>query len=99
MHTSYLFNLTKTSREAFLQFETNLSEEAWRADMVKGSPTFMFWDLILKYETLILTFVQAHREKNFPLYVQVLEELVPLFFALDHVNYSRWLPCLSTSGT
>ena len=26
------------------------------------------------------------------MYVTVLEALVPLFFALDHVNYSRWLP-------
>ncbi len=24
--------------------------------------------------------------------MEVLEKLVPLFFALDHINYSRWLP-------
>ncbi len=32
--------------------------------------------------------------ENFPLYVTVLEALVhvPFFFALDHMNYSRWLP-------
>ena len=47
---------------------------------------------VLKYETLVLIFVRAHREKKFHLYVEVLEKLVPLFFALDHVNYSRWLP-------
>ena len=52
----------------------------------------MYWDLIMRYETLILIFVRAHREKNLPLYVEVLEELTPLFFALDHVNYSRWMP-------
>ena len=60
--------------------------------MQKRSPTFMYWDFILRYETLILIFVRAHREKNFALYVEVLEELVPLFFALDHVNYARRLP-------
>ena len=60
--------------------------------MKEKSPTFMYWDLIMRYETLILIFVRAHREKNFPLYVRVLEELTPLFFALDHVNYSRWMP-------
>ena len=48
--------------------------------------------MIAHYEILILIFVRAHRERNFPLYVTVLEALVPLFFALDHVNYSRWLP-------
>lgn len=51
----------------------------------------MYGDLVMKYETLILIFIRAHREKNFPLYVQVLEELVPLFFALDHQNYARWM--------
>lgn len=52
----------------------------------------MFWDMIIKYERLVLIFVRAHREKNFPLYVEVLEQLVPLFFALDHNNYARWVP-------
>ena len=57
--------------------------------MCQKSPTFMYWDFILRYETLILIFVRAHREKKFLLYVEVLEKLTPLFFALDHVNYSR----------
>ena len=77
---------------AYLQSGSNQSEAVWRDDMQKRSPTFMYWDFILRYETLILIFVRAHREKNFALYVEVLEELVPLFFALDHVNYARWLP-------
>jgi hypothetical protein len=46
----------------------------------------------MKYETLILIFIRAHREKNFQMFVEVLEELAPFFFALDHVNYSRWMP-------
>ena len=46
----------------------------------------------MRYETLILIFVRAHREKNVPLHVNVLEELALLLFALDHVNYARWLP-------
>ena len=33
--------------------------------MQKRSPTFMYWDFILRYETLILIFALAHREKNF----------------------------------
>ena len=60
--------------------------------MKAKSPTFMFRDLILRYETLVLIFVRAHRQRNFPLYVNVLEELAPLFFGLDHVNYARWVP-------
>ena len=64
---------------------------AWRENMLKY-PTFFFWNLIMKYQTLILIFIKAQREKNFTLYVEVLEELVPLFFALNHPNYARWLP-------
>ena len=37
-------------------------------------------------------FIRAHREKLFCLYVEVLEELVYLFFSLDHINYARWVP-------
>ena len=77
-----------------MEFEGNASAEAWRNDLLKRSPTFMYWDLIMRYETLILIFVRAHREKNFPLYVQIVEKLTPLFFALDHVNYSGGCPSI-----
>ena len=43
-------------------------------------------------ERLILVFVKAEREANFQLDVEALEALAPWFFALDHINYSRWLP-------
>ena len=94
-HQVTLLTLHILQREAFLSCigsEHEETAEAWRLQMIAKSPTFMFWDLILRYETLILIFVRAHRERNFHLYVNVLEELALLFFALDHVNYARWLP-------
>ena len=94
-HQVTLLTLHKLRKEAFMLTDDSNDEESvkyWRNNMQKNSPTFMYWDLIMRYETLILIFVRAHREKNFPLYVEVLEELTPLFFALDHVNYSRWMP-------
>ena len=48
----------------------------------------MVWDLILRYELLILIFIRAHRERNFPLYLESLEALVCLFFSFD--KFSRW---------
>ncbi|KAG0710801.1 hypothetical protein GWK47_022049 [Chionoecetes opilio] len=66
--------------------------EAWRRDMAARSPTFHYWDTILRLEILGLIFVRAHREQDFPLYVETLKALVPWFFALDHQNYARWLP-------
>ena len=37
-----------------------------------------------------LIFVRAHREQNFPLYVETLKAVVPCCFALDHHNYASW---------
>ena len=57
------------------------------------SPTFMFWNFIQRYESLILILVRAHRVKNFSLHLEAMEKLTPLFFALDHVNCSRLGTC------
>ena len=89
-HQITLLTLHKLQKEAFLQLGSSESEIEWRNNMCQKSPTFMFWDFIVRYESLILIFVRAHREKNFSLYVEVLEKLTPLFFALDCVNFSRW---------
>ena len=96
MHQVSLLALEDLHQEAFLQ-ETNgphndVHKRAWNEDMKNKSPTFMFWNMICRYEKLILIMVRAHREKNFPLYIAVLEELAPLFFVLGHVNYARWVP-------
>ncbi|KAG1663262.1 hypothetical protein GQR58_020491 [Nymphon striatum] len=42
-------------------------------------------------ELSILAFIRAHRENKFALYVDCLDSLIYLFFALDHFNYSRWV--------
>ncbi len=91
-HQVTALTLQKLQREAYLQSGSDMSFSAWKKYMCKDNPTFMYWDFISRYETLILIFVSAHRESNFQLYLQVLEQLTPLFFALDHVNYSRWMP-------
>ena len=62
--------------------------EQWKNEMIEKSPTFQYWNSILSIEMLVL-FVRAHREKNFPLYVEVLESIVGYFFVFDH-NYARW---------
>ena len=35
--------------------------------------------------------MRSQREGDFPLYVECLQSLMFLFFALDHYNYSRWV--------
>ena len=34
---------------------------------------------------------QSSQRKIIPLYIEVLEELTPLFFAFDHINYVQWM--------
>lgn len=89
-HQVTVLVLQRLLNEAFNQ-RSNVDEifSNWLEQMCTKSPTFKFWHMIAHYEILILIFVRAHRERNFALYVTVLEALVPLFFALDHVNYSR----------
>ncbi|KAK3889720.1 hypothetical protein Pcinc_006286 [Petrolisthes cinctipes] len=75
-HQTTLLTLHNLQKEAFLLSEGSkdyVCFNAWKNDMQKKSPTFMYWDLVMKYETLILIFIRAHRKKNFPLYVQVLD--------------------------
>ena len=87
--------LSKLQHKAFLQSEgphDDDTEEAWRQAAIIKSPTFQFWDMILRMEILGLIFVRAHRETNFSLYVESLKALVPWFFAFDHHNYARWIP-------
>lgn len=59
--------------------------------MITASPTFQYWDIILKYETLVLIFIRAHGIRDFDLFVVALEALVSWFFVLDH-TYARWIP-------
>ena len=94
-HQITALTLTKLRRQAWLNMmslNAEMSFEKWREDMAKKSPTFMYWDLVLEFEILALIFVRAHRSNDFNLFVESLEALVPWFFALDHINYSRWIP-------
>ena len=71
---------------------TALDIEDWVVAASQESPTFRFWLLVHKYQQIIFMFIRAHRERKLELMVTTLRKLVPLFFALDHQNYSRWIP-------
>ena len=44
--------------------------------MIESSPTFHYWDMIKRYELLVLIFVKAHRKNNFEFYMETLESLI-----------------------
>ena len=71
--------LAKLQQDAFLCTEGPHDEntkEAWRQAMISKSPTFQYWVTIFRMEVLGMIFVRAHREQDFPLYVESLKALV-----------------------
>jgi len=66
--------------------------DEWRSDCENQSAQFKFWSTALNLEMLVLSFVRSLRMGDFALYVDTLQAIAPWFFALDQVNYARWLP-------
>ena len=98
MRTRYAYQVSLLSlhilkKKAWDQYQeesgATMTYMEWSEKMCRLSGTFYFWNMISELSKLILMFVRAHREQNFFLYVQVLKQLAPYFFALDHPNYSR----------
>ena len=69
-----------------------LSKTSWYSKRTENHPTFKFWAMVLEMELILLMFIRSLQEENFELYLQSMAQMVPWFFALDHQNYSSWLP-------
>ncbi|KAL9972874.1 hypothetical protein ACROYT_G019258 [Oculina patagonica] len=59
--------------------------------MSKKYPLFLYWDRVLHFEICCLQLARAFREADFALYVYALIKIIPWMFALDQINYARWL--------
>ena len=56
-----------------------------------ASRTTKLWvDVLIKPMFLSLLFVRAEREGDWPLHLEAVQNMIPLFFAAGHVNYARW---------
>ena len=55
-------------------------------------PMFVFWNLILHLELILLEFFKSIRKGDLKLCTQVLKKFTPCIFILDHYNYPSWLP-------
>ena len=65
--------------------------EEWKRNKENKYPQFKFWFLTRDMEMLLRRVVRSLRSKNFKLFVESLEEMLPFSFALDHLNYARRL--------
>ena len=52
---------------------------------------FHYWNMIFDLQVLILQFLRSERERNFNLYVDVLNSSMKYIFVFNHHNYARWL--------
>ena len=90
-HKVTFLSLYVLQLEAYARSGADLPYEEWQEHMRQCSATFFYWDLVMQLETKIFSFIRSQRSKNFALYVRTLEELVFLYFSLNHQNYARWL--------
>ena len=66
--------------------------QKWIEEKRQSSVQFHYWLTVIELEALLLKLVRSLRESNFGMFVNALDEIAPWMFALDHTNYSRWLP-------
>lgn len=52
---------------------------------------FSFWNNTLHFVVNILIFIHSIRVGDFGLYREAIGNVLPLFFAFNHVHYARWL--------
>ena len=90
---SSLYLLMKKAYDDYTEnTEEALPLEKWCDVKASACPQFQFWLIILRLELHVLSFIRSIREGNFNLYIESLKKLVPWCFALDHINYARWIP-------
>ena len=70
---------------------TILDFEKWMNEKANESLMFRYWNMIFDLQILILQFLRSERERNFNLYVDVLNSSMKYIFAFNHYNYARWL--------
>lgn len=71
--------------------ESTQDIQDWMDNKASESPMFHYWKMIFDLQVLILMFIRSERERDFPLYVQVLKSAMKYIFAFNHYNYARWL--------
>lgn len=59
-------------------------------DVNSENATFKFWNEYLELASILLCFVRAERDGNWPLHLEMFKEMLPLMAVYDHSNYTRW---------
>lgn len=57
-----------------------------------NGPMKVFWNSYLDMISTLLCFIRATREGHWLLHLECIKNMLPWFFAYDHINYARYLP-------
>lgn len=90
-HWCLLLNRFKVIKTVFKIDETTADIHEWINEKAFKSAMFHYWVIILEFQILILQFLQAEKERDFLLYVNMLKSVMKFFFSFNHYNYARWL--------
>lgn len=55
-------------------------------------PQFQYWLNYMNMVSILLQFIRAEREGNWPLHLASFSRMLPWFALYNHTNYSRWGP-------
>ncbi|EDO46217.1 predicted protein [Nematostella vectensis] len=66
--------------------------EAFCTDAAKRLKIFAFLNNYIEAVSLLLRFIRAEREGSWELHRTSVNEMIPYFYSIDRINYSRWLP-------
>ena len=81
--------LAKILRDEHVTSESKLMEIL--EDRAKVSRTAKVWlENLVKPVFIIMMFIRAEREGNWPLHLYATEQMMPYFFASGHVHYARY---------
>ena len=70
--------------------ESALNDSRIFLDANSENATFSLWNDYLKFVSILLYFIRAERDGNWPLHLEMFKEMLPLMAVYDHVNYTRW---------
>ena len=82
--------LLQLSKEAF-DNPSSCEYNEWVNERKAASTSAYYWCTAVEMIATLFMFVRSIRESNYINYVNILKVMMPCFFALDHVNYSRYI--------
>ena len=66
--------------------------DEWKSHLKTTSINAEYWFTVIELESLLFMFIKSLRLGDFSLFLYCLKKILPWFFALDHIQYSRWMP-------